>query len=900
MADALYEREAVLQGVRRLLDAAFAGRGGTVFVVAPAGLGKTSVLDAAVREARTRFDVRIGRADAVEATLPYGLIGQSIGDDPGLGDGELIGDVPAATRYFATLRRVQRLAADRPLLLAFDDLHWSDPDSLTLVHLLCRRAPGLAVAVLATARPWPDAALRMAEQLSAHALVDIQRLAPLSDQAARAVLRDRFGELDYAAVERAVAACDGNPLLLELAGPQEDAGAAPTGGVPTRRLLLARFAAADQAAQGYLRAASALGVRFRPAIAAAIADLTSPLAAGVVEDLVRADLLREDDEGGLRFRHALLRQAIYDDLPAPTRAYLHERAFRMLLTAGVAPAEAAEHAVAADLPGDGQAIATLADAGRAALHAGAVHAARRHLEAAVRLAGEGAAGDLQVTLARALLGGGASHDAATVLDRVLTRPDLSVAARLRAQLLRGQAAFNTGATQQAGGWFEAVAKEAGPDHPGAAIRALLAHALQSWARHGPRAALPMATRARRLATSAEPYLRACADSAWALCTWQTGDPAALGVAEAASCGVPPPASAADSANWGFDPAAVPADIAVWSERFPLAERLFADALRTAERRAQPFLLFHAALSQSDMLVRLGRLTEAAAMADRACDAGELLPVGLPLARAAKGLALVESGRLAEAERYVEPPDPAWHLAVGYQLRLRGTLAHRRGRLDIACQTFDELETRSREWGLADPSSIAWAAEAIDAHLAACRFDHVERLVGWLSDCPLPSRWPKATAAAGRGVLAARHGDLDLAEESLAEAVDLLQDVPMPLAQSRVLNAHGTVLIRQGRPHLARPVLAEALRLAEGCGAAWHVERAAAQLRRAGGRAGRLPPGRLSPQEKAVARLARTGRTNRQIAEELFLSVNTVETHLAHAYRKLGISRRRELTDLNLD
>jgi DNA-binding NarL/FixJ family response regulator len=64
--------------------------------------------------------------------------------------------------------------------------------------------------------------------------------------------------------------------------------------------------------------------------------------------------------------------------------------------------------------------------------------------------------------------------------------------------------------------------------------------------------------------------------------------------------------------------------------------------------------------------------------------------------------------------------------------------------------------------------------------------------------------------------------------------------------------------------------------------------------------GRLPPGELSPQEKAVARLARAGRSNRQIAEELFLSVNTVETHLAHAYRKLGIARRGELADRNLD
>ena len=72
----MYEREAVVAAVRRLLDAASAGRGGTVFVVAPAGLGKTSVLHAAVAEAQGRFDVRMGGGDAVETALPYGLIGQ--------------------------------------------------------------------------------------------------------------------------------------------------------------------------------------------------------------------------------------------------------------------------------------------------------------------------------------------------------------------------------------------------------------------------------------------------------------------------------------------------------------------------------------------------------------------------------------------------------------------------------------------------------------------------------------------------------------------------------------------------------------------------------------------------------------------------------------------------------
>ena len=109
VAARMYEREAVVEAIRRLLDAASAGRGGTVFVVAAAGLGKTSVLQAAVAEAAGRFDVRQGGGDAVEATLPYGLVGQVLGgaDElavPGAGAAAL----PAAQRFYVALRRIRQ------------------------------------------------------------------------------------------------------------------------------------------------------------------------------------------------------------------------------------------------------------------------------------------------------------------------------------------------------------------------------------------------------------------------------------------------------------------------------------------------------------------------------------------------------------------------------------------------------------------------------------------------------------------------------------------------------------------------------------------------------------------------------------------------------------------------
>ncbi len=90
-------------------------------------------------------------------------------------------------------------------------------------------------------------------------------------------------------------------------------------------------------------------------------------------------------------------------------------------------------------------------------------------------------------------------------------------------------------------------------------------------------------------------------------------------------------------------------------------------------------------------------------------------------------------------------------------------------------------------------------------------------------------------------------------------------MPIPVTQAQVLTDYGAFLCRHGDARQARPVLAEALRLAESCGAGWHAERAKVEWRRAGGRTGTAPPGQLTPQEAAVARLAKAGKTNRQIA-----------------------------------
>jgi DNA-binding NarL/FixJ family response regulator len=350
----------------------------------------------------------------------------------------------------------------------------------------------------------------------------------------------------------------------------------------------------------------------------------------------------------------------------------------------------------------------------------------------------------------------------------------------------------------------------------------------------------------------------------------------------------------------LEPAGVPGDIAVWSERFADAEHLFTGLLRSAEQRNDPFALFHAAFSWTDGLCRLGRLEEAFVLSERVFEVAEVAPMVRPFAVASRAMVLLEQGRLDEASRWTDQlaslaTGHRWFLVVGYDLHRRGTLAWRSGQLEEACAIFEQLEERADVWGLRDPSTVPWAADAMSAYRACNRPDDVERVVERLAHAhELPGLWPRVVASRGRAALAEYRGNVDQAEHHYLQAVMLQSTMQLPLARAETLTEFGGFLVRRGDFTRARQVLGDAMHLGEEHGARWHADRARAEWRRAGGRTRRTAPGALTPQETAVAALVRAGRTNRQIAQQLFLSENTVETHLAHVYRKLGIRRRWEL------
>jgi DNA-binding CsgD family transcriptional regulator len=155
-----------------------------------------------------------------------------------------------------------------------------------------------------------------------------------------------------------------------------------------------------------------------------------------------------------------------------------------------------------------------------------------------------------------------------------------------------------------------------------------------------------------------------------------------------------------------------------------------------------------------------------------------------------------------------------------------------------------------------------------------------------------SRWATAATSRCRGLLFAAEGDLEAAFQALGRALAELDELPHPLERGRTLLCLGIVRRQAQQKKAARDALAQALAIFEELGAQLWAEKARAELRRISGR----PPASddLTETEHQVATLAAQGRSNKEIAAALFMGVSTVEAHLSHVYRKLGVRSRTEL------
>ncbi|HEX5294696.1 MAG TPA: AAA family ATPase, partial [Streptosporangiaceae bacterium] len=390
-------REAETAILDDAIDRAVAGRLAVVLIDGEAGIGKTRLLQDALEKAGCRgLRVAAGRAAELEQARPFGLVAGMFGCSRSAPDprraaiGELLatgdrGPVTVTSDPGLQFRVVdafadlaEELALDGPLVVGADDLHWADPSSLVTLGALAARLDGLPAAIIGCFRPAP--AVAGLERLASGLEVAGGRRLSLRELDGRAVaelVADAVGAAPGRRLLAGISGAAGNPLFVtELLGAlareqmitiaDGQAEVADLTLPPTLRLtILRRISFLAESTLQALRFASVLGTAFTLADLAEVTGRSAADLSMTLAEPLRARVL-EDDGTRLRFRHDLIRDAIYQDVPASMRGALHREAGQRLAAAGAPAAQVAEHLARGARRGDAEAIGWLARAARQA------------------------------------------------------------------------------------------------------------------------------------------------------------------------------------------------------------------------------------------------------------------------------------------------------------------------------------------------------------------------------------------------------------------------------------------------------------------------------------------------------------------------------------------------------
>ena len=800
----------------------------------------------------------------------------------------------------AVLDVLQLLAEQGEVLIALDDLQWLDSSSAAVLQIALRRLRQEPVGLLATVREPHDAPSSLGlEQVFPEERSSRIAVGPLSLGMLHHLLRDRFGlELTRPELARVKEVSEGNPFLaLELGRELVRTGTRPKAGLPLpvpaslHELLGGRLARLPAETLDVLVFGAALTRPTVELVTTAYGDevaVEEALEAAVGEGVV------ELDDSRLRFAHPLLASICYEQAAVSKRRAVH----RALAEAVDDVEERAHHlALAADAP-DATVATSLDEAAERAAARGANAAAAELSELAARLTPPGDAGSSRERRSRAVRFHRLSGDlerAVSILNELL--------AEVPAGLERADVLFALASTQRADAATPIrLCSEALADAEGDDARLARILACRSW--H------------RLLQTNVDGAL---ADGRLALeFAERVNDPellvaviANLGRAELWAAEVTPGLLERGdeierrlrlAPDW-FD-----------SASGILARRLLHLGELDRARELIRELDAHAAARGDEVTpMRLGWIRGMLEwLAGRWQLAAEQANVGWELAEQTQSqdgrawlgriktliaidLGLVDEARASAEEGLTLARGLSDEFFVVLSYGLLGRLELALGNLQAANDYLGEGPARLLAWGLKDPTLTIWA-DAVESLIAG---DESERARSYLEHyeagaLQLGSPWAIAGAARCRGLLAARDGDFEGAFAAFERSLAELAGVTFPLERGRTLLCLGVVRRQAQQRTAARAALEQALATFEELGARLWAEKAQTELRRISGR--RPAEDELTESEHRVASLAAEGRSNKEIAAELFMGVSTVEAHLSRVYRKLGIRSRASLAD----
>jgi ATP/maltotriose-dependent transcriptional regulator MalT len=947
-------RDAELAQLDQLLARVQAGSGGIVFVSGEPGIGKTHLLAELTHRAEALGCLVLeGSAAEFEQELPFGPVIdaldayiQSLGPRiverlaaDGLRDlAEVFPSLrslrsaaeapPAATErfrsYHAARDLLARLGAQQPTVLVLDDLHWADGRSLELVAHLMRRPPDGPVVVAGSFRTGQvDAALLAAIRAASRtAQVHHLELGPLTPEQASELVATH----DASSRERLYHQSGGNPFyLLEIARTRagdhpfaDSEGTAP----PAVAAAIAReLTALSPAAQALAQAAAVVGDPFELDLAIAAVATSEPIDLSAVDELIARDLVRPATvPRRFRFRHPLVRSAIYESSSASTRLVAHARCAAALAAQGAPATARAFHVEQSARPGDREAVALLVEAGTATLR-GLPSTSARWFEGALRLLPANAPLDDRIELVLAAAGalttaGRLPEARSMLLDSLRVVPRDARQERVRLTTACASVEQRLGRHEDAHARLTttlAELTEAGSDARDSenAVPLMAALAMDAFYRMDYEAMHGWASAAAADASAlGDPLASAAAAAALTLASSFTGavDEA---MAHRATAAAVVDGLSDDELSGNLEAMANLAGAELYLERFEETAAHGRRGITVARAHGQDdvFGMFYACVGTATWV--LGRLAESAEVLDTAVEAARL------------------SGNVQ---------------TVAWSLLNRTLTAVMAGDLELAVGAGEE--------------SVELAGELGESIIAAnCRV-----MLGWaVFESGDPARAAGLMVAGGGGEGLPRiggawrstylevlvrcwlaTGQLDKARAAADSAHEVARQVGLPRSFAMAHRASAEVALYEGRARdaiegatasvqaaesstaridaaLSRIVLGRALALdGDAVTAAAELERAAAdldsygarryrdeaerELRKLGHRIHRrtqpgtatVGVGALSGRELEVARLVVDRRTNPEIAADLFLSLKTVETHMRNIFRKLDVTSRVEV------
>jgi len=815
-----------------------------------------------------------------------------------------IGRAPPERQVLARgiLNALRALSASAPVIMAVDDVQWLDHPSMSVLEFCLRRLTDEPVAILLTfreeSRVFP---LGLGRALPPDRIRRVP-LGPLNLGTTGEIVRSRLGvALPRYVLTRLYEGCGGNPFYaLECARALLERPRMPRTNEPLpvppnlADLVRRRIDRLTPSVRQVGRLVAASSDPRERLIRAASDDGESWAAIDEAVD----DGIIERDGDTLRFTHPLLRSVLYGEMKLDERRQIHRR----LATVTEDIEERAWHlALGADRP-SAETAGMLDYAARRAASRGAPEDAAASQEQAARLTPAGQADAARERTVRAadnyFRAGDISRSRELIQSALAGLPPGSLRSRLLVRLATTQ--YRQSDWRLAEQTFRQAAREA-PDDAG-----LRAHAEQelsfvrlvagdlvaasSWAQ----ASLRSAERAD------DPHLVAHSLARIALFDFLRGNGVRSDLLERAEA----LDTSTDEEPVGhlpmLDPALVAGVILKWCDRLDEARLRLADRYRHALDRGDeaslPFLLYH--FSQLECWARDWDAAEEYALEGcRVADESHQQPLR-PATLYSLALVRAHRGQVEEAHELATEAlglcDRTGNVPLLSALAsVLGFLALSAGDHGAAHSHLGRLASASAAVGLGEPSVVKFLPDEIEALAALGEPDLARSFTHQLEarGRSLGRPWALATGARCRAHLAAIDGDLREAQAAVGQALSHHERLPMPFELGRTLLVKGMIERRSRLRAAAHDSFGQALAIFEQLGAPLWADKARRELSKV---AMSSSPAGLTETENRIAALVAQGQTNREVAKAMFVTENTVQTHVRHIFQKLGVRSRTEL------